>query len=44
MKDIDLVRNIAEKIDKQNIDTGKRLKKLQLENYVDNTEKKFFIK
>jgi len=43
LKDIDWVRGVAEKIDKENHKISEKLKNLELENYVDNSEKKFLI-
>lgn len=43
MKDIDWVCFISEKIDKENSQLLEKVQKLRLENFVDESEKKFLI-
>ncbi len=43
LRDIEWVRSIAERIDRENEKISEKIKKLELENYVDFSEKKFLI-
>lgn len=43
LKDIDWVRFMAEKIDKDNNQLNQKLKDLQIKNFVDESEKKYLI-
>lgn len=43
LQDIEWVRKVAEQIDEQNSSIQEKLKKLEMEIYLDNNEKKFLI-